>query len=351
VSENPSTTSSATRPVRAGVAGVFAVAVIAGSLITYKASTAIAALSKAQVTGVVARKAEWLTTTDMPAWLKPIAGTLNYFVWVMIALAFGVVLGAAIKALVPDRWLLKTIGRRGMLGHVVAALSGAPLMLCSCCIAPIFEGVFERTRRLGPSLGIMMASPALNPAALALTFLVFPARLAWARVVLSLVIVFVASAGIGALVKDTPTAVDCPVDWTTPSLSSLGRGFVKSLREVSRRSLPAIALGVLASMALAGVLPISDIARLPMGAILTTLCIAVAAVPLALPTFAEIPIALALVEAGAPEGAVLAILVAGPVINLPSLLTIRKVVSARAALATAAAVFIVVASGSLVLQL
>jgi len=52
----------------------------------------------------------------------------------------------------------------------VRRLAGAPLMLCSCCVAPIFTGVYERSARLGPSLGLMLAAPALNPAALILTF-------------------------------------------------------------------------------------------------------------------------------------------------------------------------------------
>src|SRR4029079_3364731 len=104
--------------------------------------------------------------------------------WVAIALAFGVVLGAMVRAFVPSRWIERTIAVQGLRGQVIAALVGAPLMLCSCCVAPVFEGVYERTRRLGPSLGLMLAAPALNPAVLAVTFFLFPRHVAWTRVLM-----------------------------------------------------------------------------------------------------------------------------------------------------------------------
>jgi len=50
----------------------------------------------------------------------------------------------------------------------------------------------------------------------------------------------------------------------------------------------------------------------------------------ALPTFIEIPIALSLFAAGAP-GAAVAALVAGPVVNIPSLVVLAREVSWRVA--------------------
>ena len=46
------------------------------------------------------------------------------------------------------------------------------------------------------------------------------------------------------------------------------------------------------------------------------------AVPLALPTFLELPLALSLLAAGFPAGAAVAFLFAGPAVNLPSLLNV-----------------------------
>jgi len=57
---------------------------------------------------------------------------------------------------------------------------------------------------------------------------------------------------------------------------------------------------------------------------LTIAVIAAIAVPVPLPTFFEIPVALTLVTAGAPTGAAVAVLFAGPAVNLPSLLTVGR---------------------------
>ncbi len=251
----------------------------------------------------------------------------------------------------PKRWLSITLGAPGLRGHLIAALVGAPLMLCSCCVSPIFEGVYQRTRRLGPALALLVASPALNPAALALTFVLLPTRLAVARLIIALLLVLGASSLVG--VKLTPAlageAIACELE-SEASWAALGRSFITSLRDVAWRSLPAITLGVLLSVLWVSALPQPAAAGAGIAA-LTVIVVAAAAVPVAMPTFAEIPLALALLHAGAPQGAALALLVAGPAVNLPSLFTVGRVVSARVALATGAAVFVLAAGGGLLVQL
>jgi uncharacterized membrane protein YraQ (UPF0718 family) len=70
---------------------------------------------------------------------------------------------------------------------------------------------------------------------------------------------------------------------------------------------------------------------------------------IAIPTFAEIPIALALMQGGAPDAVVLIVLIATPCINLPSLLGLAKLAAPKVAVATGAMVFSAsVAAGLLV---
>ena len=216
-------------------------------------------------------------------------------------------------------------------------------MLCSCCVAPLFDGLYSRTRRLGPALSLMFAAPGLNPAAIALTFLLFAPHIAWTRLLLSLIIVLGASLAMGRL-SPVGEAPACPIDEPKADLRSLTRSFLTSLREVATRSLPAIVLGALASMALIQHVALPSLATAsPIGA---TLVIAAIAVLVALPTFGEIPIALTLQAAGAPASAVVAVLVAGPIVNLPSLATLARSVSVKTAFATAAAVFTITVVGT-----
>jgi uncharacterized membrane protein YraQ (UPF0718 family) len=77
--------------------------------------------------------------------------------------------------------------------------------------------------------------------------------------------------------------------------------------------------------------------------------VATFAIPLALPTFFEIPLAFVLLSSGAPVGAAMALLIAGPAVNLPSLLTIIRSTSWKVAAVVAASVWLIaVVSGILV---
>ena len=77
--------------------------------------------------------------------------------------------------------------------------------------------------------------------------------------------------------------------------------------------------------------------------------VATFAIPLALPTFFEIPLAFVLLSSGAPIGAAMALLIAGPAVNLPSLLTIIRSTSWKVAAVVAASVWVIaVVSGILV---
>lgn len=348
-----------TRPPGSGRAGypigrpavaLVALTLAVGGLVVYKAGAALRALAFAQGRGSLAPKPEAIASGELPPLVRPLAGAASYFVWVGVALGFGVLIAAIVRALVPAGWLARTVAARGPRAHVLAAAIGAPLMLCSCCIAPIFEGVFQRTRRLGPTLALMLAAPALNPAAHLLTFLLFPRSIAIARLLASLALVVLAGAGVGRLAGKEDAGVSACAIETEGGVERSGgllRLLWSSIREVTARSLPAIVLGVVVSAALARVVPLSSAAAVFPGAIPATLLLAAIALPIALPTFGEIPIGLALLAAGAPASAVVALLVAGVAVNLPSLLTVRRAVSFRAAAATAVAVFLTSAAGGL----
>lgn len=74
----------------------------------------------------------------------------------------------------------RTVGRRpgGYAADALLVLRRPPL-----------RGVYERTRRLGPSLALMLAAPALNLAVLTVTFLLSAGTLEWTRLAVSLLLV------------------------------------------------------------------------------------------------------------------------------------------------------------------
>ena len=102
--------------------------------------------------------------------------------------------------------------------------------------------------------------------------------------------------------------------------------WLKSFATLALSTLPLVVAGVL----LSSVLGASFGYLSTKGVVVAIVGIAFVATLVALPTFLEIPVALTLVAAGAP-GAAVAVLIAGPVVNLPSLFVLARETSPRLA--------------------
>ena len=325
---------------------VLPVLVIVGALIAYKSSTALGVIGKVSATRAFTPRGNIIPRVGASE-AGVVTRTLNYFLVIWPALVFGILISGAVSTFVSPRWLSRVLGTRSLRSQAIAGLAGAPLMLCSCCVAPIFTGVYERSARLGPSLGLMLAAPALNPAALILTFMLFNYKIGITRVAAS-----VAAVLFTGMIADTifgRTEVHCDVDdWQTEGRPADFLHFLRACARVSVRLLPVIVIGVLASMIIAQMIPVrtfdSTAARF-----LAIAIVAAVAVPLALPTFFELPLALILLGSGAPLGAAVALLIAGPSVNLPSLLTIARSTNWKVSAVVAASIWtLAVASGILV---
>lgn len=320
---------------------------IIGALIAYKSSAALAVIGNVSATGVFTPRGNVIPLVGGSE-ASVLTRTLNYFLVIWPALLFGILISASVTTFVSPRWLVRVLGKGSMRGQIIAGAAGAPLMLCSCCVAPIFKGVYERSARLGPSLALMLAAPALNPAALILTFMLFDYKVAGTRAAASIAMVLftgmIADKMFGGM------SVPCEGDDFSQNLS--GRSyllrFLRSCLHVGLRLIPVIVIGVLVSMIIAQWLPANSFTS-PNAKWLAVVLVATFAVPLALPTFFEVPLAFVLLASGAPVGAALALLIAGPAINLPSLLTIMRTTGSKVAAVVAATVWVIaVASGILV---
>ncbi len=309
-----------------------------GALFAYKWSAAYRAVIKTQSAGVYQPRAEVIPTSGLPLLMEGGARTFNYLAAVWPALVFGVLIAGLVRAFVSPKEVARLLGSGLARQQIAGGVAAMPLMLCSCCIAPVFSSVRARGAGLGPSLAIMLGSPSLNVAALALTFLLFPIGVALARVGLAVFAVFLMpliverwTAGATA-----PPAADreseLPAAGGIPAVIGL---WLKSAAAVAASTIPLILLGVFAS-SLIGRWAAHPGAGHPGAhqaiAGWSIVVIALGATLVAFPTFLEIPFALMLGASGFPQGAVVAVLFAGPAINLPSLFTLARVSSKRVAL-------------------
>lgn len=320
--------------------------VIVAALIAYKSSAAVAVIGKVSATGVFTPRGNVVPQVGASD-VGVLTRTLNYFLVIWPALLFGILISAAVSTFISPRWLERLIGRRSLRSQAIAGLAGAPLMLCSCCVAPIFTGIYERSARLGPSLALMLAAPALNPAALVLTFMLFDYKVGVVRLGASLAAVLFTGMIADRLLGTTPVSCDKD-DWPAEPRPTNFVHFLRACARMAVRLVPIIIIGVLLSMVIAQFVPVdtydSNVAKF-----LAVIVVAAVAVLLALPTFFEIPLALILLASGAPPGAAVAMLIAGPSVNLPSLFTITRSTNWKVAAVVAASIWtLAVGSGVLV---
>lgn len=317
--------------------------VIVGALITYKTTAALAVLQRTQTARTFQPRANVVPLPGNSLQLNAVQRSINYFLVIGPALIFGILISGAARVLITPRDWGHLLGNGYLRPQLVAGMAGAPLMLCSCCAAPIFSAMYERSSRLGPALATTLAAPSLNPFALVLTFMLFGSQIGMVRLTTALLIVFVMAAIIERLFKTKLR--ECVVDAEVADGSTLS-ALLRSWWRVTIRTVPLIVIGVLLSMFVARWLPAGAFSS-SSAKIISVLVVAAISVLLALPTFFEIPLALILLGAGAPPAAAVAMLIAGPAVNLPSLLTIGRATNWRVAGTVALSVFVLALVGGL----
>jgi uncharacterized membrane protein YraQ (UPF0718 family) len=327
---------------------IFLLFVLVAGLVGYKGSSGLKRIGELHATGSVRLRSAALHRPPGSELVATGTQALEYVKIVWPALLFGLLISAAVQVLAASRRSAGLFGRGEIKPQLAAAAAGAPLMLCSCCVAPMFPAVYGRSQRLGPSLAFTLAAPSLNPATLALSFLIFPLHIAGARLVMAMVLVVMVSAVVARVSGPVPVRAAAVGEYVEVgnTVSDIVRAYLRSFVYITVRTVPWILLGIWVSMMVANRIPFGTLASWGPN-LLTVTLVAAGALLLALPTFFEIPLALSLLAAGASPGAAVAMLVAGPAINLASLLVIARYSHWKVAVLVAAAVWATAVAGGL----
>jgi uncharacterized membrane protein YraQ (UPF0718 family) len=87
--------------------------------------------------------------------------TQTYLQAIWPALVVALVVAAAIQALLPRRWLLRAL--TGRMGSVRGGLVSLPMMMCTCCTAPLAVTLRRSGVGLPSTLAYWLGNPTLNP--------------------------------------------------------------------------------------------------------------------------------------------------------------------------------------------
>ncbi|MGH6876553.1 MAG: permease, partial [Rhizomicrobium sp.] len=110
------------------------VLIVAG-LLAYKGRGSLIAIHKVWLSGTLSTRGDVVTLGGAGGFLSAATHAANYLIVIWPALAFGVLISAAFRAFVPRDYLARFVSAGTLRAQLTAGAVGAPLMLCSCCVA------------------------------------------------------------------------------------------------------------------------------------------------------------------------------------------------------------------------
>jgi uncharacterized membrane protein YraQ (UPF0718 family) len=253
------------------------------------------------------------------------------------AMVLGLLVGSGIQALLPVGFIARWLGQRGWRGIVLAGIVAVPGMMCTCCAAPVVNGLRRAQASTGAAAAFWLGNTLLNPATL--IFMGFVLGWHWSalRLVVGATLVF----GLGlALDRWYPAPIDThPIEPISP-VSAAGNVWLRWARilgSMAVRLLPEYLIIVLfLGAARAWLFP--AVGPHIGNDLVWVLAFALAGAAFVIPTAGEIPIVQAMLALGVGVAPAAALLLTLPPISLPSLAMVAKVFPRRALGAVCAAV-------------
>jgi len=300
---------------------------------------------------------------------------------VLTCLVPALFIAGAISVFIKKERVMKYLGHEAKkyVSYGVASVSGAILAVCSCTILPLFAGIRKRGAGLGPAVTFLFAGPAINIAAIFLTFSVLGYGIGLARAVSAILISILIGITMQLIFREKVEKEKMVIEETEESkISNLALGFffafLVGILVVNGLQMPISAKYLLMGAFTLGVVGIVlfkfkdhatkiwleetwNFAKILLPLLFIGVFIAGFIMPL-LPqsliegvfgqnnltgnliasvfgafmyfsTLTEIPILQALIAKGMAPGPALALLLSGPSLSLPAMLVIRKVMGTK----------------------
>jgi len=307
-------------------------------------------------------------------------------------------IAGAMSSMLPKDGLLPYLGKKTpkYISYPISIISGLLLAVCSCTVLPLFAGIRKRGAGLGPALAFLYTAPATNIIAILYTASLIGWDIAIARIILSILfaiivgiiisgifpeqpgeeislgkkpkaktskrrLVYLFAALLAILLVGTRISEELPKYGLTALLVLLTyfiskKYFTKD--EISswmdetwgftKTIFPLLLGGVFLSGIIRVLLPQNLISGYLGGNGFFAMAIPVTfGIFVYFPTLVEVPMAKTFLQLGMSRAALLAYLLADPVISLPSILVMRRIIGDKRTLLYIALIFILTVSAGM----
>ena len=278
-----------------------------------------------------------LDPASFPGGLEWVAYGVNLWDANAVGMFFAVLLGgAAVTAVSPGLRLKRLMARRGPLAAAVGGGLGLPLFMCSACSAPVSLGFYRAGAALETTFGMILGSALFNPVGVFAIFLLMPIKMAAARVVFGLLMIFALvpliarlhdraagaspppaggepDAALGAAARSIESSVETPArdGWLAAVKDALLEWW-RTTTDHAVRLVPPMALASFAVGAVFMLAPPQDLSDAVGSGVVATVAAAALGTLVQLPTLFEVPLVLGVLALGVGLAPATALLLTAP---------------------------------------
>ena len=262
---------------------------------------------------------------------------MNAFLWSLLNvvcemapyLLLGFLIAGILHVFVPQGFYRKYLSKDNKWAVLWAALLGIPLPLCSCGVIPTAIGLRNEKASKGAVASFLIATPQTGIDSILATFSLMGLGFAIIRPVAALVTGVCGGLLVNRLVPEEDAAVasasSCSVETGNKVWRVLKYAYYKMIQDIGGR----LVIGLLVAALIQVAIPDEFFLHFGSQPLLQMLVILVVAVPMYICSTGSIPVAAALIMKGLSPGAALVMLMAGPAVNLASILVVRKAMGRR----------------------
>ena len=251
-------------------------------------------------------------------------------------LLLGFFIAGVLHVFVPQKFYANYLSRNNKLSVVWAALLGVPLPLCSCGVIPTAIGLRNEKASKGAIASFLIATPQTGIDSILATFSLMGLGFAIIRPMAALVTGVCGGLLINRLVREDDVKEDvsasCQVDSGNRIWRVLKYAYYDMLRDIGLRLLIGLvvaAFGLVVAALIQVAVPDEFFLSFGSQPLLQMLVILIIAIPMYICSTGSIPVAAALMMKGLSPGAALVMLMAGPAVNLASILVVHKSMGRR----------------------
>ncbi len=274
---------------------------------------------------------------DLSTWY---GASIQFFFYdaikILVLLSVLIFIISYIQSFFPPERTKRILGRfHGITANILSALLGTVTPFCSCSSIPLFIGFTNAGLPLGVTFSFLISSPLVDLGALVLLMSVFGPKIAFAYVVVGLILAVVSGTLIEKLRMEKYVEkfiVTANIDLDAPDLSVKERMTYAAdqVKATGKKVFVYVLIGVSIGAVIHNLIPEEIIqAILGMNNPFSVLLATAVGIPMYADIFGTIPIAEALFAKGVGVGTILSLMMAVTALSLPSIIMLKRVVKTK----------------------